>query len=316
MAPFSRRQTAYIRAIADQGKHDTYIPIVDRPETNGLENYDDVLIGTTAQSHCKYRLWCLGEKPQVFDVGTGNTTSILDEKNNGVSTGAVTSLDCFKTQFTNATATLNIQKNKLVQGTGEVFLDKTTLNFRCLFDPIHFDDSTKARHGEFRFIVFRHKEKQSSDIKLAQNFCNPLYDLFLNPDNYKVGIKGYRDDIENGGTLNYSDANLSWNEASALMTNMINKEDYVVMKDVRFFLGPRFGKSHYETRIDWNWNTVLDCNTIPEASDVDITEQADHRNNFKWYCLMIGTRLHGSDDQTNGSLLNVRISGTTTCKSQ
>lgn len=310
MAPFSRRQTAYIRAIADQGKHDTFIEVMNRPATSGLENYDDSLVGDTSQAHCKYKLWCLGDLPQVFDSGTVNTTAAIADS------GAVEALGVFSTQFAENTATENISKNALVRGTGEVFLDKTTLNFRCLFDPVHFDDSTKARHGEFRFIVFRHKEKQSTDIKLAQNFSNPLYDLFLNGSNYKCGIKGYRDSVENGGTLHYTVGTGAYNEASALMTSMINKEDYVVMKDVRFFLGPRFGKSHYETRMDWNWNTVLDCNTVPGETVVDITEQADHSNNFKWYCMLIGTRLHSADDATGGSLLNVRISGTTTCKSQ
>lgn len=307
MAPFSRRQTAYIRAIADQGKHDTYVSILDRPTTSNLENYDDSLTEDTAQTHCKYKLYCLGEAPQVWDVGAVNTTSPL----------ACTSLNVFTSQFhVNDSTTNDINDGQLMRGTGEVFLDKTTLNFRCLFDPKHFDDATNARHGEFRFIVFRHKEKQSSDVKLAANMCNPLYDLFLGPDNQKWGIKGYRAKINEEGTLHYTSYHGRHNEASALMTNLINKEDYVVMKDVRFFLGPRFGKSHYETRMDWNWNTVLDCSTVPADSSIDITEQADHPNNFKWYALMIGTRLHGSTDATGGSLLNIRVVGTTTMKSQ
>lgn len=314
MAPFSRRQTAYIRAIADQGKHTTYKAILDRPNTGGLENYDDSLIGDTAQAHCKYRLFCLGDLPQVWDAGSANTTNLLTDAG---SPGAVTSLGAFTSSFVvNDDAITSIQDHQLMRGTGEVFLDKTTLNFRCLFDPKHFDDTANARHGEFRFIVFRHKEKQSSDVRLAQNMANPLYDLFLAPDNIKFGIKGFRTKVSESGNNDYS-AYSGWaNEASALMTQMINKEDYIVMKDVRFFLGPRFGKSHYETRIDWNWNTVLDCNTVPENTNVDITEQADHSNNFKWYALMIGTRLHSSDDATGGSLLNIRVSGTTTMKSQ
>lgn len=314
MAPFSRRQTAYIRAIADQGKHQTYVPTIHRPDTAGLENYDDSLTGGTAQAHCKYRLYCLGELPKVWDTGSTDTSSTIAD---GTVADAVTSLRCFETQFNqNDSATTPINDTHLMRGTGEVFLDKTTLNFRCLFDPKHFDDTANARHGEFRFIVFRHKEKQSSDERFAQNMSNPLYDLFLDYTNQKVGIKGYRNKMTESGNNDYGAAFSNWNEASALMTNMINKEDYIVMKDVRFFLGPRFGKSHYETRIDWNWNTVLDCTTVPEGTQVDVTEQADHPNNFKWYALMIGTRLHASDDATGGSLLNIRVSGTTTMKSQ
>ena len=315
MAPFSRRQTAYIRAIADQGKHITYVPIINRPETTGLENYDDSLVGDTAQPHCKYRLYMFGASPQVWDTGSGDTTSALTDAS---TPAAITNLGVFNTQFvTNDGATTEIQDGQVMRGTGEVFLDKTTLNFRCLFDPKHFDDTANARHGEFRFIVFRHKEKQSSDVRLADNYSNPLYDLFLAPDNQKVGIKGFRSKVSEAGNNDYTAVSNANNEASALMTYMINKEDYICMKDVRFFLGPRFGKSHYETRIDWNWNTVLDCATLPEAPTVvDVTEQAEHPNNFKWYALMIGTRLHGSDDATGGSLLNIRVCGTTTMKSQ
>lgn len=308
MAPFSRRQTAYIRAVADQGKHTSYIGILNRPAgTGNLESYDDSLTEDTAQAHCKYKLYCLGEAPQVWDTGTGNTTAAL----------SCESLNAFSTQFrvNDATAS-DIQDNQLVRGTGEVFLDKTTLNFRCLFDPKHFDDSANARHGEFRFIIFRHKEKQSSDVRLADNMANPLYDLFVDVNNQKCGIKGTRSKVREVGTNDYT-ASYNWfNETSALLTSMVNKEDYVVMKDVRFFLGPRFGKSHYETRVDWNWNTVLDCSTVPEETLLDVTEQAEHPNNFKWYALMIGTRLHDSDDATGGSLLNIRVTGTTTMKSQ
>jgi hypothetical protein len=314
MAPFSRRQTAYIRAVADQGKHTTYVSVVNRPETTSLENYDDSLTGGTAQAHCKYRLYCLGELPKVWDAGAADTSSVIAD---GTVADAVTSLNCFQSQFkVNSSNTTDINDNQLIRGTGEVFLDKTTLNFRCLFDPKHFDDTANARHGEFRFIVFRHKEKQSGDVRFAQNMSNPLYDLFLEPGNQKVGIKGVRQKITEIGNDDYVALNGSFNEASALLTAMINKEDYIVMKDVRFFLGPRFGKSHYETRIEWNWNTVLDCSTVPDATDVDVTEQADHPNNFKWYALMIGTRLHGSGDAEGGSLLNIRVSGTTTMKSQ
>lgn len=315
MAPFSRRQTAYIRAIADQGKHDTYAAIVERPAdvTTGLETYDDSLVGGTAQAHCKYRLYCLGELPTVWDTSSTDTHQTIAD---ATTADAITSLKCFNSSFHANDGTNDLQDHQLIRGTGEVFLDKTTLNFRCLFDPKHFDDTANARHGEFRFIVFRHKEKQSSDIRLADNLSNPLYDLFLAPTNQKVGIKGYRTKVNESGNNDYTAASFWANEASALMTSMINKEDYVVMKDVRFFLGPRFGKSHYETRIDWNWNTVLDCSSVPDDTSVDVTEQAEHRNNFKWYALMIGTRLHSSDDATGGSLLNIRVTGTTTMKSQ
>merc|ERR1711971_357932 len=58
-----------------------------------------------------------------------------------------------------------------------------------------------------------------------------------------------------------------------LMTMPLNKNDYVVMRDVRFFLGQAQGKSHFEDVFDFDFNDPINtADTDLNSSDTLINK--------------------------------------------
>jgi hypothetical protein len=90
-----------------------------------------------------------------------------------------------------------------------------------------------------------------------------------------------------------------------LMTMPLNKNDYVVMRDVRFFLGQAQGKSHYEDVFDFDFNDMIN------TADTDLlTSDTLADKNYRWQCVLIGTS-NGKDPVH----LNYEIRGTTCVQS-
>ena len=90
-----------------------------------------------------------------------------------------------------------------------------------------------------------------------------------------------------------------------LMTMPLNKNDYVVMRDVRFFLGQSQGKSHFEDVFDFDFNDQIN------TADTDLmTSDTLSNKNYRWHCVIIGTS-NGRDPVH----LNYEIRGTTACQS-
>ena len=90
-----------------------------------------------------------------------------------------------------------------------------------------------------------------------------------------------------------------------LMTMPLNKNDYVVMRDVRFFLGQAQGKSHFEDVFDFDFNDQIN------TADTDLlSSDTLNDKNYRWQCVIIGTS-NGKDPVH----LNYEIRGTTACQS-
>jgi len=90
-----------------------------------------------------------------------------------------------------------------------------------------------------------------------------------------------------------------------LMTMPLNKNDYVVMRDVRFFLGQSQGKSHFEDVFDFDFNDPIN------TADTDLMSSDTLSNkNYRWHCVIIGTS-NGKDPVH----LNYEIRGTTCVQS-
>ena len=69
-----------------------------------------------------------------------------------------------------------------------------------------------------------------------------------------------------------------------LLTCRLNRDDYVIMKDVRFFLGKEHGKSHFEDTLHWDWNDPIDT---PEENV--LSSPTLNSKNFRWHMTLIGT---------------------------
>jgi hypothetical protein len=90
-----------------------------------------------------------------------------------------------------------------------------------------------------------------------------------------------------------------------LMTMPLNKNDYVVMRDVRFFLGQSQGKSHFEDVFDFDFNDPINTADADLLSSDTLVDK-----NYRWHCVIIGTS-NGQDPVH----LNYEIRGTTACQS-
>jgi len=90
-----------------------------------------------------------------------------------------------------------------------------------------------------------------------------------------------------------------------LMTMPLNKNDYVVMRDVRFFLGQSQGKSHFEDVFDFDFNDPINTADADLLSSDTLADK-----NYRWHCVLIGTS-NGKDPVH----LNYEIRGTTSCQS-
>jgi len=156
-----------------------------------------------------------------------------------------------------------------------------------------------------------------SNMDLVRDGCsfrNPGYDFFMGQTGRKRGLVGYTlhpkldaDKMKVTGTGGQSTEQYSgkyWggssftdgsntlavptNEAGFtvddLMTMRINRDDYVVMKDVRFFLGKEHGKSHFEDTLHWDWNDPID--TV--KSNV-LTSPTLNNKNYRWHMTLLGT---------------------------
>lgn len=178
-------------------------------------------------------------------------------------------------------------------------------------------------HYEFRWIVWRHKKPTMHNNAIDSNthtnleavrdgasFRNPGYDFFMGQTGRKRGFLGYTlnknldkdvlttlSDSEAYSGKYYNgtafvdgqstklaapgDAGLTVDD---LLTTRINKDDYVVMKDVRFFLGKEHGKSHFEDHLHWDWNDPIDT-----PHDNVLSSPTLNNKNYRWHMTLIGT---------------------------
>lgn len=152
-------------------------------------------------------------------------------------------------------------------------------------------------------------------IRSGASFRNPNYDFFMGQTGRKRGYLGYtfnhnldKDKISNdapgeqysgkrwgahtsegdsfvdGLSTDIMPSNDSHFTVDDLMTQRINRDDYVIMKDVRFFLGKEHGKSHFEDTLHWDWNDPIDT---PEKNV--LTSPTLNDKNYRWNMTLFGT---------------------------
>jgi hypothetical protein len=330
-AGFNKGQVEYIKSVANVNAHKTYKPIVFPSSPNYAANHLTKTIGTHGRA-----FWAvLTTQPYVAIAGadtfatqtefyqlnalnipmwtppdvTGQTLlnagldngSIDDADRNAIASVLNTSL--------NAAAYQISPKDKRVGSEG--FLESTHLKLRVVLNT-QTNGDLSSDHTECRLVVFRARDKQHTDKTLSKTHLNPKYDLFHGIANYKVGVDGHRQTLDTEGADNYvaysaSPYMYSADEA-AVMTLPINKQDYVVMKDHRFFLGKEYGgKNIYETTLHWDWNDAFA--TVHD----DLAHTDTNEKNYCWYIMLFAN--NNTYSGTNYPELNVSITGTTHCTS-
>lgn len=265
-AGFNKGQIEYIKTIANVNGHKTYkatlIADDDHTATTGYT--------APVDSRLKYHMWCLGPKPLTFPVGT------IDANTDMVTEDNLDPIDCYEVPIEQDV----VSASQSQRVTPECFLESVSMKMRHITD---LDNTIDAHsHKEFRLVIFRHKEKQHESKQLAENFSNPLYDMFWGAKNLKYGPKGYRRTMERSGDIDYAafdsyDGNF---DRDAMLTDPINQHDYVVMKDCRYYLGREYGGKHiYEDMFRWDHEDPI----ATEQSDLSYV---DSNKNYCWYIML------------------------------
>lgn len=176
-----------------------------------------------------------------------------------------------------------------------------------------------------------------SSVRDGVSLANPGYDLFMGQAGRPRGPCGWRTHHEFDKNLNLDDANLDtsivkqhngvyagkyWNGTAWVdgeipdltppgedlmtvddyLTMRLNRNDYVIHTDERFFLGQQFGKSHYEKTVHFDWKDFIDTT----HDDLTTSPTLDGKN-YEWTFLLIGS----SNTTNNPAELDVKIRATT-----
>lgn len=370
MAPFTSRQTNYIRAIAGQQQHKTLIcrqaetTLVQFQPPN-FRNNDQV----TLWGRCLYlNNAAPGHFPGApFDSVQSAMTSAnygCCNLNRGVNVFAGSNtidtrgrLNLLKVPavISSATAAGDAQHNPHShiidesqyiasdQRAGvEGYLESTHMKLFCTL-PVHSDAASSgilgSPHYEFRIIVFRNKlpvwnpgqgaEHDRQTIREGVSLLNPNYDLFMGQTGRPRGFCGWRksknldlggdSDIEKyqgqlwlgtadaatpGEGTDVPDNELAFTTKD-YMTMPLNRNDYVVHTDQRFFLGKEQGKSHMEKEFHFDWNDFIDT----PANDLMSSPTLDGKN-YDWQFIILGT-----SNSTEPADLNLELRATTSMKS-
>lgn len=288
MAPFNKRQIGYIKAIADVGGHTTYKHNILNPSNslNGLNS------NMSHDGKGQYTFVSIGAAPKVYTSGSTDTTAQISNSRDWFY-----SVPVYNVQVNTDESAVTVSERV----TPECYLESVHARMR-LIQPLDVTTDDKS-HQEYRMVVFRHKERQSNDVRFAENFSNPLYDMFLAPNNYKVGPLGYRQKANlDSGANDYIGYNSTSNDIQSMMTCLMNKEDYVVMKDVRFYLGKEYGGKHiYEDTLHWD-------HADPIATEAeDLSHNDSNNKNYTWYVALFCT----TNNSTMAEMPYVRMDTTT-----
>lgn len=277
MAPFNKRQVGYIKAIANVDNHHSYVENVagfsqtlalpaaaaEPPTTPGVQipKWDSAM---------RYKFWTLGKTPLTYGAGALPTENIDLAKQ---------TIDVYNVPVYSATAD-DRNATKAQRISAECFLESVDVKMR-LIQALDVTTDTKS-HQEYRMVVFRHKERQSHIKQYAQNFSEPQFDMFVGRDGYKFGPRGNRleqDDHNALGIAQYVNGTGYYYgfDGQSMMTSPLNKSDYVIMKDCRFYLGKEYGGKHiFETKLHFEHKD-------PIATDNDDVTTTDNDKNYVWY---------------------------------
>jgi hypothetical protein len=180
-----------------------------------------------------------------------------------------------------------------------------------------------------------------NQLRDGVSLANPGYDLFMGQAGRPRGTLGWRTHMKFDHTENVDDTNQvaafgsnkngvyagvyfdgsSWQDGSIAditppgedlwrvddyLTARLNRNDYVIHTDERFFLGQQFGKSHYEKTVHFDWKDFIDT----PYDDLTTSPTLDGKN-YDWHFMLIGT----SNTSNNNPELDVHIRSTTTLTS-
>lgn len=339
MAPFSKRQIGYIKAVAGVGQHKSFInyynlppsdsALLDATVTAGEYTSANVFVRTPSESlstitgdfnfdengkKLSGALFCMNNIPVTVDH-TDASGDINDQTLTQFKFGKalVPNKMLLLSQFTRTEGNETHVPSTALRIGEDFYVESTHIRWRFTM-PDFTVASGKQPHHEYRFIVFRQRkptlQRDHNPTGDAAQWLNFNYDLFSGYQGRRVGWSGHRHHQEFDGDEVYANSPVDFriNDVAQaqklttddIMTMPLNDADYVVMRDERFFLGAEHGKSHYETTTRFDWS---DPGSTTSRNMID---GMDDGKNYDWWFLILGT----SNDAVSPNL-NISVRGTT-----
>lgn len=339
MAPFSKRQIGYIKAVAGVGQHKSFInyynlppsdsSVIDATTSAGEYTSEAKLVRTPSESlstitgdfnfdengkKLSGALFCLNNIPVTVDhtdaAGDINDQTLTQFK---FGKALVPNKMLLLTQNSHDEGGEPRHFTSAVRVGEDFYVESTHIRWRFTM-PDFTVAAGKQPHHEYRFVVFRQRkptlQRGHNPTGDHAQWLNFNYDLFAGYQGRRVGWSGHRHHQEFDGDEVYSAEPVDFrinNTAQSqklttddIMTMPLNDADYVIMRDERFFLGAEHGKSHYETVTRFDWSDP------GSESQPNMISGMDDGKNYDWWFLLLGT----SNDSVSPNL-NISVRGTT-----
>lgn len=344
MAPFTKRQVGYIKAIAGVGQHKSFINYLNHPPSGGWPSgaidttmdatgdynhinkfiqspqYELQSIASAANFYANKKLsgalYCLNNIPVTIDHTSGSTTAMNDldfkqcyfEKilppNKMLLLSSATTSE--GDEPTSAAANSRIGE--------DFYLESTHIRWRFTM-PDFTVVSGKQPHHEYRFIVFRQRKPTvqrgfAKDTTHGQ-WLNWNYDLFSGYMGRRVGFEGYRKHEEFDDGESYAQGPRSAYTANGVTcSHKLNTDDVMTMPlndaDYVIMRDERFFLGAEHGKSHYETVTRFDWSDQGSTSQYNMVEGLDDSKNYDWWFLILGTT---NDDQE--PRLDIQIRATT-----
>lgn len=341
MAPFSKRQIGYIKAVAGVGQHKSFINYFNRPITTSVTNLVDTTTTDGEYTHAaklvqqpSQAISPIADSLDNFDSAGKKLSGALFCLNNiplavdhtdaagDINDQVLTQLKFAKALTPNKM--LMLTQNSYSEGVegspptsmriGEDFyLESTHLRWRFTM-PDFSVASGKQPHHEYRFIVFRQRkptlQRDMNPTGDHAQWLNFNYDLFAGHMGRRVGWSGFRRHQEFDGNEEYQSGSATYRLLDVSQNQKLTTDDVLTMPlndaDYVIMRDERFFLGAEHGKSHYETVTRFDWSDPGSTVNANMIDGLDDGKNYDWWFLILGT--------TNDSVspnLNISVRGTT-----
>lgn len=341
MAPFSKRQIGYIKAVAGVGQHKSFVNYSNLPSSayadindppTGTDDYEDVnKLAQVPQTGLSVipevtgafdqggkvlagSVFCLNYIPLTVDH-TDSTVDLNSHKFRQVKfdKALVPNAMQLLTQPTVPESSESLHSITRYRIGEDFFLESTHIRWRFTM-PDFSVASGKQPHHEYRFIVFRQRKPtlQRGENPNGDNaqWLNWNYDLFAGYHGRRVGFCGFRKHEAMDGDEAYLQGGLTHRTNYQDIIIPYTTDDFMTLPindaDYVVMRDERFFLGAEHGKSHFETVTRFEWNDQGSGSDPNLVPNLDDGKNYDWWFLILGTT---NDDTTPN--LNISVRGTT-----
>lgn len=341
MAPFSKRQIGYIKAVAGVGQHKSFVNYsnaaqtyttlttdpgapADYPQTRELVQFPQTtLTPFTTTPLGSYDpngkrmagiVFCMNDIPLTVDhTDTSEDLNAHEFRQRKFSKFLTPNKMQLLSQGCYPEGDEPREANTAIRVGEDFYLESTHIRWRFTM-PDFSVASGKQPHHEYRFIVFRQRkptlQRGSSPTGDSAQWLNWNYDLFSGYHGRRVGFSGSRYHEEMDGKETYIDMPITHVTNNEYVSVKLSTDDFMTLPvndaDYVVMRDERFFLGAEHGKSHFETVTRFDWSDQGSGSEQNLVPHLDDGKNYDWWFLLIGTT---NDDVV--PQLNVSVRGTT-----